>query len=71
MRMPVTTRTRYGGTYEGGPWAAFAVDDESQIPAEAFGGDLTAAEWWRGGTSIVVGVGDSADEALEHLAYLI
>jgi hypothetical protein len=65
----VIIETRYGGVYEGGPWAAFGVDDPKQVPDEALGGDPVAAGWW-GSPTVPVGVGDSPDEALDRLRFL-
>ena len=65
--MAITRETRYRGTYEGGQWAAFDVEGWDDIPAEAFGGDVVAAEWWWDGPSIVVSVGDTAAEAESRL----
>lgn len=66
----VITETRYGGVYEGGPWAAFSVSDVDAIPEEAFSGDAFASGWW-GSPTVPVGVGDSPDEALERLRFLV
>lgn len=68
--MPLIVETRYGGTWEGGPWAAFDVDTEEAVPGEAFGGDPFAAEWWMAGPSVLVGVGDDETEPLSHLEHL-
>lgn len=62
----VICRTRYGGVYEGGPWAAFLVGSSLDVPAEAFPGDTFAVEWW-GDPTELVGVGDDPNEALERL----
>lgn len=89
--MAVIGETRYGGMYEGGPWAAFdapaaranevegeehsvvpgisAWHTEPAVPPDAFGGDPVAAEWWSG-PSVLVGVGDSQEEALDHLRHV-
>ena len=68
--MAVIVETRYGGVYEGGLWAAFGVDDPKQVPDEALGGDPVAAGWWVTPT-VPVGVGDSPNQALERLSFLI
>lgn len=66
---PVTIiATRYGGTYEGGRWAAFNMDYES-IPEEAMGSDIACAAWW-GHFGGGVGVGSTPDEALSDLGSL-
>lgn len=67
--MIVILETRYGGVYEGGPWAAFSVASPASVPEDAFGGDAIAATWW-GAPTMPVGVGDSPDDAharLEHV----
>jgi hypothetical protein len=80
---PVTLiRTRYGGTYEGGRWAAFGCDPED-VPRDAFGNDLVAASWWdfvvrfgrngfrdASGDEVRVAVGATPDEALAALTAL-
>lgn len=68
--MIVITETRYGGVYEGGPWAAFSVSDLAAVPGDAFSGDPFASGWWDA-PSVPVGVGDSPDEALERLRFLL
>ena len=65
--MTITRETRYGGVYEGGRWAAFDVEEWDDIPGEAFGGHVAAPEWWWEGPSVVVTVGDSAEEAENRL----
>jgi hypothetical protein len=67
--MTVITETRYTGVYEGGPWAAFDVREPSFVPSDAFGGDPVAVDWWSAPT-VLVGVGDSPDEALDYLRFL-
>jgi hypothetical protein len=59
----VIIETRYGGTYEGGSWAAFP---SSSIPEDARGDDLECLDWWMAPT-VAVGVGDTPDEALDSL----
>ena len=66
----VITETRYGGVYEGGPWAAFSVSRLDSVPGEAFGGDTYALDWWDRPT-IPVGAGDSPDEAFARLGLLV
>ena len=66
----VITETRYGGVYEGGPWAAFSLSPPGTPPDEAFSGDTYACDWWDQPT-VPVGVGDSPDEALAVLQLLI
>jgi hypothetical protein len=63
---PVTIfRTRYGGIYEGGEWAAFPLD-LLQVPDEPIADDLTCATWWKQFAD-AVGVGDTPDAALADL----
>ena len=67
----VITETRYGGVYEGGPWAAFSVSGLDAVPDDAFSsGDPFASGWWDA-PSVPVGVGDSPDQALERLRFLL
>ena len=66
----VITETRYGGVCEGGSWAAFSVSDVDAIPEEAFSGDAFAPGWW-GSPTVPVRVGDSPDQALERLPFLV
>ena len=68
--MVVITETRYGGVYEGGPWAAFSITAFDVMPDDAFGGDPFALAWWDQ-PSVPVGVGDSPDEALDRLRNLM
>ena len=68
--MIVITETRYGGVYEGGPWAAFSASDLAAVPDDAFSGDPFASNWWDA-PSVPVGVGDSPDEALERLTFML
>ena len=66
---PVTIiLTRYGGTYEGGKWAAFNLDHE-YIPDAVMGSDTECYDWWNhlGGG---VGVGPTPDKAFENLVSL-
>ena len=63
---PVTIiQTRYGGTYEGGAWAAFPIHLE-RVPDDAVGNDVVCVTWWadHGNT---VGVGATPDAALADL----
>ena len=63
---PVTLiRTRYGGIYEGGEWAAFPIHSD-EIPVEVEGDDVTCATWWSE-FGHAVGVGASPDAALADL----
>ena len=59
--------TRYGGTYEGGLWAAFQSEE---IPAEALGEDVQCRIWWETPT-VAAGVGATPEEALEMLDRVI
>lgn len=68
---PVTIiRTRYGGAYEGGDWAAFNCD-EWDVPSEATGCDSECEAFWRGPKAVRVGVGDTPDHALAALVALV
>jgi hypothetical protein len=63
---PVTIiKTRYGGTYEGGVWAALPLDPE-KVPLEATGEDVPCMIWWEKFAE-ALGVGASPDEALADL----
>jgi hypothetical protein len=63
---PVTiVATRYGGTYEGGAWAAFPLDPW-QVPVEPIADDITCATWWEQ-FAYAVGVGDTPGTALSDL----
>jgi hypothetical protein len=63
---PVTIfRTRYGGTYEGGEWAAFPLHP-LQVPGEPIADDVTCATWWEQFAN-AVGVGDTPEVALADL----
>ena len=43
---PVTIiRTRYGGVYEGGPWAALDCSHD-EVPEAAIGDDVACVEFW-------------------------
>jgi hypothetical protein len=58
-------RARYGGVYEGGAWVALASEPQD-VPDAAIGSDVECASWFgehRGG----IGVGATADEAVERL----
>jgi hypothetical protein len=64
---PVTIiRTRYGGSYEGGAWAAFHCHEDA-VPANATGDDLTCATYWWSSEAGLVGRGATPDEALANL----
>jgi hypothetical protein len=67
--MTVITETRYGGVYEGGPWAAFGVESPASVPTEAFGGDPCAVDWWDNPT-VPVGVGTTPDASFARLRAL-
>ena len=63
---PVTIfRTRYGGSYEGGEWAAFPLHPV-QVPAEPIADDVTCATWWEQ-FAYAVGVGETPGAALADL----
>jgi len=65
---PVTIiKTRYGGAYEGGQWAAFNCYPEA-IPWQATDDDNTCSQWWFDTrNSASVGIGSNATEAYEDL----
>ncbi len=69
-KVTVITQTRYGGIYEGGPWAAFATTDLAFDPGDAFSGDTFALAWWDTPT-VPVGVGETPDQALARPQKLI
>jgi hypothetical protein len=56
-------RTRYGGCYEGGAWAAFA-SDPGEIPYEVSGDDVECSIWWSLPEAEIVGRGSSPMEAI-------
>ena len=58
-------QTRYGGAYEGGPWAAVYANPQD-VPEDAWGGDTFASHWWSDHEH-EVGVGITPDEALADL----
>jgi hypothetical protein len=62
-------RCRYGGAYEGGPWAAFPCHPE-EIPGEAHGGDQVCITWWALPT-MAAGVGMTPDHALADLERIV
>lgn len=63
---PVTiVKTRYGGVYEDGAWAAFPLDPW-QVPTEPFADDVVCHAWWKQFAS-VVGIGDAPGPALADL----
>jgi hypothetical protein len=66
----VIAETRYGGVYEGGPWAAFAVASTAEVPPDAFSGDIAATDWWDAPT-VPVAAEDTPDRALRRLHYLL
>ena len=57
--------TRYGGVYEGGEYAAFNCYP-NQIPRAAQGDDISCSQWWEANSDLV-GVGDTAEDALADL----
>ncbi len=65
---PVTIiKTRYGGAYEGGEWAAFNCGPQ-YLPWEINSDDITCTKWW--GTRWnrdKFGVGNTPQEAYEQL----
>lgn len=63
---PVTIiRTRYGGVYEGGVWAAFALRPD-RVPPEATGDDRACMVWWEE-YGAGVGLGATPERALADL----
>ena len=63
---PVTIiRTRYGGVYEGGRWAALdcSFDD---IPPAADGSDIECAEFWALANAGRYGIGDWVAQRTAH-----
>lgn len=68
---PVTIiRTRYGGIYEGGAWAAFNCD-EWDVPTAATGCDPEREAFWRHPKMVRVGVGGTPNEALSALVRVV
>jgi hypothetical protein len=63
----VIIETRYGGTYEGGAWAAFQSEE---IPDEVRGGDVECRTWWDAPT-VAAGVGATPEEALGMLERVV
>lgn len=69
MRLyPVTIiATRYGGSYEGGAWAAFHCN-EDELPPAATGDDTSCAVFWSDVSAhMAVGVGATPNDALTAL----
>lgn len=60
---------RYRGVYSGAKWHAWPRRPWS-VPREAYGDDCTCAGWWAG-TTEVVGVGETAEEAVANLVRII
>jgi hypothetical protein len=53
---PLTlAKDRYTGVYSGGEWIAFALEPH-EVPAEPWGGDVTAASYWGSGEVLKGGV---------------
>lgn len=66
----VITQARYGGTYEGGKWIAFANYDEIDVDLlnnYIYGDDEGAIDLFDSDISVFIGVGDTPDSALENL----
>ena len=66
---PITIfMTRYGGTFEGGVWAALPLDfvDDMAALEDAQGGDYDCQEFWLN-PPCPVGVGDGPESALADL----
>lgn len=63
---PVTiVKTRYGGVYEGGTWAAFDREPD-ELPPGWDGDDMTCSAWW-GANGERFGVGPTPEAALAEL----
>jgi hypothetical protein len=63
---PVTIiRTRYGGAYEGGVWAAFPVRAD-RVPPETTGDDRACMVWWEE-YGAGVGLGATPESAVADL----
>lgn len=63
---PLTViRTRYGGVYEGGAYAAFGIEPQ-QIPDAVLGGDTDCMLWWEAHRQFA-GVGDTLEAAVAAL----
>ena len=56
---------RYGGTYEGGEWLAFALD-YSEMPEDVYSGDVYCASFFHS-TDLPIGRGGNPQEAYEDL----
>lgn len=60
------TTTRYGGTYEGGPWVAHVGD----LPPGAYAEDSRCEYWWTEWAGLFpLAVGDTPNDALDALLY--
>lgn len=67
---PLTVvKTRYGGVYEGGPWAAFNCHAH-EIPEAAFGDDTTCMFWWEN-PQVTVATGESVEDAVSSLEWTL
>jgi len=65
---PIVVReTRYGGVYEGGSWFAYSGYG---FPVEAIGDDCECADFWGSEASNKLGVGNTPNEAVEHLVQI-
>lgn len=84
MVWPLTiVRTRYGGVYEGGKFAAFNSEPDGirwHLPCmatedsepDAFGGDPDCMSWWMLAPLVMpVGVGETIEEAVQSLELAI
>lgn len=67
----IVVQTRYGGIYEGGPWAAFAgwsIDEIARAQEGAFGGDIECYQWWdRNKHDPTIAVGEEPGDAVERV----
>lgn len=66
-------RDRYGGVYSGGLWTAWALLPQD-VPNDVLDEDVPCRRWWvrhRASAQLPVGVGATADEALEQLRGMI
>ena len=71
------TTTRYGGSYEGGRWAAFTRESAAEwvfnltpaqveLSGDPFGEDMDCERWWKN-HALLVGSAHSPDAAVLNL----
>ena len=64
---PITVvATRYGGSYEGGLWAAFNARPW-EVPTAAMGDDIACMTWWSEENKARTGLGFNPDAAVADL----